>query len=329
MSVAVPAKPIERVQFFNGQRLNAVDLQDLETFNRQMRWLHNQSLHQPGVASGYAVTGNKGDSEITVQPGYAIDSDGREIVLTKAKALQVPPVANDGHGQAAYYDLVVSYPEDADLKETETRDGVCVSRSAVRLSEAPTFCWVALAPTATPAGTAAALTEERNATIGALVADIESGRRIRLARAEVLNCQLNQPLSVAERRNARPALQPYIAAGNTRQLANNWTADVTSLGITVAVAVNTQSAGFRSAPSYFAHVVGSRTLQVTVGGAVRHLVIDGFIRIVPNPTQSAFTLTMLVPSILIDATSGELAEIAKQLPQAVKDWYVVWLGVEG
>src|SRR5437764_2347568 len=122
----------ERIQFFDGQRLFASDLQDLERFNREMRWLHNQSLHQAGVASGYAVSGNKDDREVTIQPGYAIDSSGREIVLTEATVLQVPPVASDDAGRPVYYDLVVSYPPDGDLKESETRDGVCVSRSAVR-----------------------------------------------------------------------------------------------------------------------------------------------------------------------------------------------------
>ena len=75
---------LERLQFFNGQRLAAADLQSIDDFNRQMRWLHNQSLHQPGVGSGYAISGKKGDREVTVQPGYAIDSSGREIGLTEA-----------------------------------------------------------------------------------------------------------------------------------------------------------------------------------------------------------------------------------------------------
>ena len=135
MPIIGTARFTERIKFFDGQRLFASDLQDLEQFNREMRWLHNQSLHQPGVASGYAVSGYKDDREVTIQPGYAIDSSGREIVLTKPEVLQVPPVANDGQGNPLYYDLVVSYPVDLLLKETETRDGVCVSRGAVRLRE--------------------------------------------------------------------------------------------------------------------------------------------------------------------------------------------------
>src|SRR5271169_2924862 len=82
MAIIGASQFLERLTFFNGQRLFADDLQTLESFNREMRWLHNQSLHQPGVGSGYAVTGAKGDRQVTVTPGYALDACGREIVLT-------------------------------------------------------------------------------------------------------------------------------------------------------------------------------------------------------------------------------------------------------
>jgi hypothetical protein len=327
MPLAVSTKPIERIQFFNGQRLFASDLQDLEEFNRLMRWLHNQSLHQAGVASGYAVSGNKGDSQISVQPGYAIDSQGREIVLTKSTVIQVPPVASDGQGNAVYYDLVVSYPADSDLKETETRDGVCVSRSAVRLRESPTFCWVELVPTSDPTGSTAAISADRKAKLAALNQDIESGIRIRLARAEVLNCQLNQPLSVAERLNARPATQPYISAGSTS--ATLWTAVATSFGITITTTVDTTAAHFRSAaPRYFSNAVGTRSLPLTIQGKPQTFLLDGFPRI-DAATATGFTFSLLIPSVLIDRTFN-LSDIAGALPAVLKtSWSVVWMGVEG
>ena len=81
MAIIGETQFLERIQFFNGERLFATDLQTLEAFNREMRWLHNQSLHQPGVGSGYAVAGNVGDRQVTVSPGYALDSLGREIIL--------------------------------------------------------------------------------------------------------------------------------------------------------------------------------------------------------------------------------------------------------
>src|SRR5258708_13370838 len=104
---------IERMQFFNGQRLFADDLQSLDDFNRQMRWLHNQSLHQPGVGSGYAITGAKGDRQVTIQPGYAIDNLGREIVLTETDIEAVPPGANDGAGNSAVFSPPGPHPPTA------------------------------------------------------------------------------------------------------------------------------------------------------------------------------------------------------------------------
>src|SRR5229473_902451 len=116
---------LERIQFFNGERLFASDLQALESFNREMRWLHNQSLHQAGVGSGFSVMGNVGDSQVVITPGYALDSQGEEIILTQKLVLPIPSVADNGSGGSVFYDLTVSYPQDSDLKASETRVGTC------------------------------------------------------------------------------------------------------------------------------------------------------------------------------------------------------------
>jgi hypothetical protein len=320
----------ERLQFFNGQRLFASDLQGLEQFNREMRWLHNQSLHQAGVASGYAISGKKDDREVTIQPGYALDSLGREIVLTQTVVEPVPPVANDGRGRPVYFDLVVSYPDDAQLKETETRDGICVSRSAVRLREAPVFCWVELSPTGDPPGPQA-LDTDRQAKLASLNTDVESGIRIRLARAEVLNCRLNQPLSLSQRKNARPSPQPYVAAGRSASAAL-WSSAVTGFGITISLDVDTSQAHFRSKPSYFANVIGKRDLELTMGGVKSTFILDGFPRL--DLKAGGFKFSLLIPEILIDR-KFKLEDVAKALPPALSalppadKWYVEWIGVEG
>ena len=98
MSILDQTRFIERQQFFNGQRLFKDDLQTLEVFNREMRWLHNKSLHQPGIGNGFAVTGKKGDREVTIGPGYAIDREGREIVLIRDQIEAVPPTAGEPDG---------------------------------------------------------------------------------------------------------------------------------------------------------------------------------------------------------------------------------------
>lgn len=333
----------ERIRFFNGQRLFASDLQDVEQFNREMRWLHNESLHQAGVASGYAVSGNKDDREVSIQPGYAIDSRGREIVLTMPEVLQVPPVANDGQGNPVYYDLTVSYPSDVMLKETETRDGICASRSAIRLREKPVFCWVELVSTSNLFG-AEAITEGRQAKLGPINKQVEEGLRIRLARAEVLNCKLNQPLSVAQRRNAKPASQPFIFAGRTKKdLA--WKAKPTpeKFGIEIIVRVDTSAAHFRTPPRYAANIIGPRQVKLVIEKKEVPVFVDWFERIYALSEESTpdflktdsddrvgFKFSLFIPAMLIDLkTLGlTLQAAADALPPALKDWYVEWMGVE-
>ena len=341
MPIIGTARFTERIDFFNGQRLFASDLQDLEQFNREMRWLHNQSLHQAGVASGYAVSGNKDDREVTIEPGYAIDSSGREIVLTQPEVLQVPPVANDGQGNPVYYDLTVSYPDDSLLKETETRDGICASRSAVRRREKPAFCWVELVSTNDPPGPVA-MSAARQAKLTAMNREVESGARIRLARAEVLNCKLNQRLSVTQRRNAKPALQPFLSAGRTK-INNNWQPAVSKSGIELLLRVDTSAAHFRTPPRYFAHAIGNRELTLMIKGKEEKMVLDGFVGLyklsnkpkrLQKPADTdvddtlGFIFSLLIPAILI-GRGGEMEEVKDALNAALKDWYVEWLGVEG
>jgi hypothetical protein len=331
MPIIGTARFTERIKFFDGQRLFASDLQDLEQFNREMNWLHNQSLHQAGVASGYAVSGNKDDRLVTIQPGYAIDNSGREIVLTQPEVLQVPPVANDGRGNPLYYDLTVSYPPDSQLKQTETRDGVCAPRSAVRKREKPVFCWVELV--STNAGTGPnGLAADHQPKLPSLTTDLETGVRIRLARAEVLNCKLNQPLSVAQRRNAKPATQPFLSADRTSLTENKWDAVTTGFGVSITLPVNTSAAQFRTTPRYFANVVGNRKVHLSIKPKPTEvdMVLDGFGRVVA-PTEIGFTFSLLIPTILIERNFAlqDVADALKAPATALTSWYVEWVGIEG
>src|SRR5205807_883401 len=119
-----------------------------------------------------AISGGKGDREVVIQPGYAIDDRGREIVSAEQVTQPVPPVADDGFGGAVYFDLTVSYPDERALKTSESRDGICLPRGAIRLREAPVFCWVRLGPP-----------PDRLPVDDVLRDDVQSGRRLRLARA--------------------------------------------------------------------------------------------------------------------------------------------------
>ncbi|BDU01029.1 MULTISPECIES: hypothetical protein [Nocardia] len=325
MSSPHETRSIERQRFFDGQRLFADDLQQIEEFNREMRWLHNQSLHQPGIGNGFSVTGRKGDREVGIEPGYAIDDLGREIVLTSSRMVPVPPVADDGVGQPQRYVLTVQYPSDEDLEEFERREGICDTRGAVRLREEPIFCWVPLNPDGSPAQDPA---------------DILSGRKLVLADIAVHHCTLAKDISIAQRRNARPPTQPHIACGI--QEPDNWEEwilgdDTTTNGWRMfyqivgglQAEIHTRSGGFRTVPGYFARIDGRRDLPIPIDEPpTRTIILDGQLSIV-EPTAVGFRVQVIV--LQFRADDGEPAQLSPEelVKLAERHWRVGWMGVEG
>src|SRR4051812_48245750 len=102
---------LERPSFFHNQRLTADDLTAAQTYNRELRWLHNRSLHSWGIAFGFAISGPRGAQSVKVQPGYAIDCVGRDLVLDAALEMPIPAIASDSNGSPAVYYLTISYAE--------------------------------------------------------------------------------------------------------------------------------------------------------------------------------------------------------------------------
>ena len=339
MSFIDVTRSVERQRFFDGQRLLADDLQQIEGFNREMRWLHNQSLHQPGIGNGFIVTGHKGDREVTVGAGYALDDLGREIVLTSSRTLAVPPVAGDPDGQARGFVLTVRYPDDADLEEVELRQGVCGTRGAVRLREEPIFCWVQLNPDGSPARDQA---------------EILTGRTPVLAAIAVRNCRLDKDLSIAPRRDARPPDPTRIACGveapTVWQRWDPWAdgdgdgdgdgGTVAELGSLYRLAggiqavIHTGSGGFLATPGYFARIDGPRAFTVSAGiESTRRIVLEG-LPVVVDPRPTSFTVQ--VPVLVFERARQQEGPV-EAVPAAddldlvtlLADWRVGWMGIEG
>jgi hypothetical protein len=352
MSILDETRFVERIQFFNGQRLFASDLQSLEAFNREMRWLHNTSLHQAGIGKGYAVYGKKGDRQVTVQAGYAIDSQGREIVLTQEVILPVPPVSGEDDGLSVFYDLTVSYPDDSALEEAETREGVCLPRGAVRLQEAPIFCWVRLERDEF---------DNLHVKNTKLAQDIKNNLKLVLTRAEVLNCQLEQDLSLAERLNARPPAQPYIACGEVKPVDwQVWEIELEQQsGVSVAARVgltaviDTSEAGFLTGPCYNARIEGPRPAVLNIdqppspglnqlfsflgssfgaflsAGAQNGTFLDGALY-VRGDTPEFFTVFVpILPPYGLMNSDGSEAVFDAIIDFANENWSIVWMGIEG
>jgi hypothetical protein len=337
-------RTLERQRFFSGQRLLAADLDEVVADHRWRRELHNRSLHQPGIGNGFAVTGEPGAREVAIGAGYALDSRGREIISTRSRVEPVPPVAGDPDGGPARYDLTVSYPAAEDLEEAETREGVCVPRGVVRLAEEPEFCWVRLEEDATGA---------LHPADHGLAAEIEAGLKIRLARIEVEQCLL-KALSIAERRNARPPVQPYLACGLASPAWRVEPVPAASCflsglsGVLFSIAhipraaiggdieqpfllvadIDTSAAGFRATPCYSAELRGPRRVtapQPDIEAGERRIEVfaDGVVSI-EEPTPDGFRLRVL-PVLLIDREPAQTVDWA----EVAVPWTVQWMGVEG
>ena len=325
-------RTIERLQFFNGQRLFAEDLQGIDAFNREMRWLHNISLHQIGIGNGFAVTGKRGEREVRIGPGYAIDGLGREIVSITDHVEPVQPVAGADDGTPALFDLTISYAEE--LEEAEQRQGICKTQGTIRLNEEPDFCWIELDADGQP-------------TDKDIAKEILAGMRIVIARAEVLNCQLEKDISIAQRLNARVATQPYICCGTSTP---NWDPlilappDPGAIGgdrflaqiatvlafvpiifpIGLSAVIDTRECGFKTTPCYSARIAGPRvrrvpvpqpvnldegaTLPIIIPNVDLTFIIDGIVQVVePKPDQFTINVLLLGQLLIPNATASQAA----------------------
>jgi hypothetical protein len=74
----------KRVRYFAGQLLTAADFQDEQQYLIRKRRRHNQALHGRGVVSGLDVRVSLDGSTpaVVVEPGLALDRNGREIELS-------------------------------------------------------------------------------------------------------------------------------------------------------------------------------------------------------------------------------------------------------
>jgi hypothetical protein len=116
-------QPLERLNYYNGQRLEATDFRlEQEYHLRVRRWL-NKSLYTWGIAAGLEVTVKEGDPhKVVVHPGLALDAEGREIILLEAREIQVAGMPSKTAGLVFGNYLVIQYVEE---KVAVLEDGCC------------------------------------------------------------------------------------------------------------------------------------------------------------------------------------------------------------
>jgi hypothetical protein len=84
-------EPIDRIAFLDGQTLSARDFNDQWRNEARYRAMHNRYLHRTwGIALGLEASIAAGGRAAVVEPGYAIDSAGNDVLLLGQKEVAVP-----------------------------------------------------------------------------------------------------------------------------------------------------------------------------------------------------------------------------------------------
>jgi hypothetical protein len=105
--------PIERLNYFNGQRLEAADFRIEQEFHIRTRRLLTQALFTPGIATGLAVEKvvPEPSHAVRVLSGVAIDSLGREIILVEPRDVPVAGNPTEPADPVIGNYLVIEYGE--------------------------------------------------------------------------------------------------------------------------------------------------------------------------------------------------------------------------
>ncbi len=112
-------KPLDRLNYYNGQRLEASDLRlEQEYHMRVRRWL-NRSLYSAGIVQGLTVSAEQDGQplRVMVSPGLALDVEGREIILLEEQRLPVVAMPSSLDGLPRSY-LTIEYRERRTAEES-------------------------------------------------------------------------------------------------------------------------------------------------------------------------------------------------------------------
>jgi hypothetical protein len=145
--------PNKRLKYFTHQFLREQDFEAEQAYHIAMRRLHNRSVHGWGIVDGLAVH-KKSDNEIAVEPGIALDGQGREIVLTERVTRNLSSFERNSHtyvtieygeswedtdryssGGIEGYPRITESPIVGEKKHEPAKDGNLVTLARVRINE--------------------------------------------------------------------------------------------------------------------------------------------------------------------------------------------------
>jgi hypothetical protein len=234
--------PLTRITWRDGQRLTARDLNDAEGRVYRLRRFHHLYMHGAasgnwGIITGYDVAIVASGDSIAVTQGYAIDSSGRDLILSHNVVVPVPPVTG-------LLILVIRYQPDKN-RCAPPQQGGCEKSPLGPQWEFPAFVWLS--------------GDEFN-----------PNSDIALAAMRVVIGIAQTPVIDTMRRKMRPISSNKIGYGVTTSFETKWNAATGQLaGTWFETTVDTSSWGFVRTPLYFADLVWSHQLVASEasGGA--------------------------------------------------------------
>jgi hypothetical protein len=307
---------LDTPNYFTGQRLTARTLNEDFAAERERRWFHNRALHGTGISSGLTVTGEVGGSTVEVEPGHAIDPDGRDLILTDRLTIQVPArsgtVEDNGTIVPDRYVLVCRWSDDP---PPISGSGPCQVDGVAGWSEVPVVEFV----------------------------NEDDLRGVALATVDVFACALHE-LDLGRRRVLGERKLPYVDGGRVQASSMEWqvlaTEEDPPVIFGLEATIDTSVAGFRATPNYQARVSGARSGTLNGGPSFRFWTADAY---VTAQASTSLTFQVVVPTVHVtestSVTERSLQEFLDDQAMNESDlvslvvgtlgWGVTWIGVEG
>jgi hypothetical protein len=112
MSATATDDALDRLNYFNGQRLAASDFRTEQKYHMGVRRVLNRSLYSAGIVTGLEVTPDPSSTHrVIVGHGLAFDNQGREIFVPTDTPVQVMGTPSSSKGVVFGNLLAVSYRE--------------------------------------------------------------------------------------------------------------------------------------------------------------------------------------------------------------------------
>src|SRR5277367_6746577 len=146
---------IERLNYYEGEFLGAVDFQAEQEYHRDMRRRHNLGQHTWGIVTGLELAqpvngltdssdNNSAEVDVYLQPGMAVDGFGREIVvlnqyqLTASMFAAVAPQGS-GSGNVQNMQIWIGYQQALLEPTSDACTAMNVSNAYARVQETYTL----------------------------------------------------------------------------------------------------------------------------------------------------------------------------------------------